>query len=58
MSKKKEDVERIRKAYAPRGTRSQVRVTFLLDAEHYEHLQAQSNKGRYINSLIAKDRGQ
>lgn len=54
----KEDVERIRKAYAPRGTRSQVRVTFLLDAEHYEHLQAQSNKGRYINSLIAKDRGQ
>lgn len=58
MTKKVEDGERRRRAYAPRGQRSQKRVTFLLDIENVEHWEKQPNRGRYINDLIAKDRGQ
>lgn len=58
MTKKVEDGERVRKAYAPRGQRSQIRVTFLLDSENVEHFNAQTNKSRYLNRLVAKDREQ
>lgn len=57
MSKKIEDADRVRKAYAPRGQRSQVRITFLLDEENVEQLRQQPNKSRYLNNLISKDRG-
>lgn len=58
MKKDEEMSQRIRKSYAPRGQRSQVRITFLLDAENYEHWAQQPNRGRYLNELIKKDRGQ
>lgn len=58
MTKRIEEGERIRKEYAPRGQRSQVRVTTLIDNENYEWLQQQPNKSRYLNQLIQKDRGQ
>lgn len=58
MTKKLEDGERLRKAKAPRGIRTQVRVTFLLDEEHAELLAQQPNKGRFLNTLISKARGQ
>ena len=58
MTKKVEDGERVRKAYAPRGQRSQIRVTFLLDSENVEHFNKQTNKSRYLNRLVAKDREQ
>lgn len=58
MTKKIEDGERLRKAKAPKGTRTQVRITFLLDEEHAEFLNQQPNKGRFLNTLISKERGQ
>lgn len=56
MTKKIEDYERKRKAYAPDGTRGQKHVAFRLDLENLEHLNKQPNKGRYLNELIRKDR--
>ena len=58
MTKKVEDGERVRKAYAPRGQRSQIRVTFLLDSENVEQFNKQTNKSRYLNRLVANDREQ
>lgn len=55
--KEKEERERVRKAYAPKGETSQKMVTFRCDLENIEWLNRQVNKGRYINDLIAKDRG-
>lgn len=54
----KTERERIRKAYAPRGERTQKRMTFLLDQEHETWMKQQQNKGRYLNGLIAEDREQ
>ena len=48
--------KQVRKHYAKRGESGQKMVTFRLDLENEEWLQAQSNKGRYINELIAADR--
>lgn len=48
--------ERMRKAYAPKGTRTQTMVTFRCDNDNVAWLQQQANKGRYINDLIARDR--
>lgn len=56
MTKKVEDTERRRRAYAPRGQRSQVRVTTLIDNENYEWLKQQPNMSRYLNNLINQDR--
>lgn len=56
MTKAKEESERIRKKYAPRGSRSQVRQGFLVDEENAEWLKHQPNKGRYLNNLIRADR--
>lgn len=53
---KKETTERQRKAYAPKGERSQRTMTFRLDNELAEWLNQQPNKGRYINDLIRADR--
>ena len=58
MTKKVEEGERVRKAYAPRGQRSQIRVTFLLDSENVEYFNKQTNKSRYLNRLVANDREQ
>lgn len=52
MTKKVEDFERVRKAYSPRGQRSQKRVTFLCDLENLERLDRAANKSRYINQAL------
>lgn len=52
MTKKVEDSERVRKAYSPRGQRSQKRVTFLCDLENLEKLDRAANKSRYINQAL------
>lgn len=56
MKKEKEEKERIKRAYAERGQRSQKMFNFRLDLENLEWLNQQQNKGRYINELISKDR--
>ncbi len=56
MTKRIEDSERVRKAYAQRGQRSQQRFGFLVDLENYDWLMSRPNKGRYLNNLIAADR--
>ena len=48
--------ERMRKAYAPKGTRTQTMVTFRCDNDNLDWLQQQANKGRTLNDLIAKAR--
>jgi len=55
MEPKKEEKERMRKAYAPKGERSQKMMSFRVDNEVSEWLSHQPNKGRYINDLIAAD---
>lgn len=52
MTQKKSDDERVRKAYAQRGTRSQIMFNFRLDLDCWEKLSQQANKGRYINEAI------
>lgn len=56
MEEQKEQKERQRKAYAPKGERSQRTMSFRLDNELAEWLSQQPNKGRYINDLIKADR--
>lgn len=48
--------ERMRKAYAPKGERSQKMMSFRVDNEISDWLNQQPNKGRYINDLIAADK--
>ena len=50
--------ELIRKGGNTRGVITQKMVTFRCDIENVEWLEHQPNKGRYINELIARDRGQ
>lgn len=56
MTKKLEESERKRKAYAPNGQRGQRMVNFRCDTENAEWLDQQPNKGRAINSAIAEAR--
>lgn len=56
MEKVKVEKERIKRAYAAPGQRSQKMYNFRLDLENLEWLNQQQNKGRYINELISKDR--
>lgn len=56
MAKEKEEKPRIKREYAKRGSTNQKMMSFRLDNENAEWLLQQSNKGRYINELIAKDR--
>lgn len=55
MEQKTEEKERMRKAYAKKGERSQRTMSFRLDNELAEWLNEQTNKGRYINNLIRAD---
>lgn len=48
--------ELIRKGGNTRGVITQKMVSFKLDNDNLEWLQKQPNKGRYINSLIERDR--
>lgn len=48
--------ELIRKGGNTRGVITQKMVSFKLDNDNLEWLQLQPNKGRYINSLIERDR--
>ena len=54
--KEKKEKEYVRKAYAPKGERTQKLVTFRCDNDNVIWLESQPNKGRYINNLIEKDR--
>lgn len=56
MKEQTETKERMRKAYAPKGTRTQTMVTFRCDNDNLEWLQQQANKGRTLNDLIAAAR--
>ena len=56
MTKKLEDSERVRKAYASRGERGQKMVNFRCDFANLEWLNKQPNKGRAINEAIAAAR--
>lgn len=56
MEKVKVEKERIKRAYAAPGQRSQKMFNFRLDLENLDWLNNQKNKGRYINELISKDR--
>lgn len=58
QDKEQEQKERQRKEYAPAGERSQKMMTFRVDYENLEFLNAKPNKGRYINNLIAAARRQ
>lgn len=53
---KEERGESVRKAYAPKGERSQKMMSFRVDLDNINWLEAQPNKGRYINDLIEADR--
>lgn len=56
MAEPKEAKERIRKAYAPNGERTQKMFAFRIDLDNLAHVKKQTNGGRYINDLIAADR--
>lgn len=51
--RKNEERERVRKAYAPKGERGQIMMSFRIDVENVEWLQRQPNKGRAVNAAIA-----
>ena len=52
MKQKKEDQERVRKAYSPKGERGQKLMSFRIDLENLEWLERQANKGRTINDAL------
>lgn len=56
MKQKNQEQERIRKEYAPKGERGQKMMSFRLDMENLDWLNMQTNRGRYLNQLIAEDR--
>lgn len=45
----------VRKAYAPKGTRTQALFTFRMDDDLREWVRSTPNMGRYINQLIRAD---
>lgn len=52
MTKKVEENERKRKAYAPNGQRGQRMFNFRCDLDNWEKISKQPNKGRYVNDAI------
>ncbi len=48
----KQEKERVRKAYAPKGEKSQKMMTFRVDLEVWDMLEHVPNKGRLINDLV------
>lgn len=55
MKETNEEKERIKKSFK-HGVISQKMMTFRIDHENVEWLEKQVNKGRYINTLIERDR--
>lgn len=53
----KQEKELLRKGGNAKGVRTQKMMSFRVDNDLVEWLDSQPNKGRYINDLIAKDRG-
>ena len=51
-----EEQQRTRKEYAKKGERSQKMMSFRVDNDLIDWLESQTNKGRYINNLIADDK--
>ena len=56
MKENKTEKERVRKAYAPKGERGQIMMSFRVDLENAEWLRQQPNKGRAVNQAIAEYR--
>lgn len=56
MNKENQNPERVRKARSKNGERGQKMMSFRVDVDNLEWLESQTNKGRYINELIAADR--
>lgn len=56
MKQTEEQQERSRKARSKNGERGQKMMSFRVDNENAAWLELQTNKGRYINDLIAADR--
>lgn len=56
MKQKKEEKERVRKAYSPKGERGQKPMSFRIDLENLEWLERQANKGRAINEALEQYR--
>ena len=52
MTKKIDENDRLRKAYAARGERGQKMVNFRCDLDNIEKLSHQPNKGRFNNDAI------
>ena len=52
MKQKKEEQERVRKPYSPKGERGQKLMSFRIDLENLEWLEHQTNKGRAINEAL------
>lgn len=52
MKQKKEEQERVRKAYSPKGERGQKLMSFRIDLDNLEWLDRQANKGRAINEAL------
>lgn len=52
MKQKKEEQERVRKAYSPKGERAQKLMSFRIDLDNLEWLDRQANKGRAINEAL------
>lgn len=52
MKQKKEEQERVRKSYSPKGERGQKLISFRIDLENLEWLECQANKGRAINRAL------
>lgn len=57
MNQEKEKKETIRKDGKKKGVMTQKMMSFRCDLDNIEWLDSKVNKGRYINDLIAKDRG-
>ena len=52
MTKKIDENDRVRKAYAARGERGQKMINFRCDLDNIEKLSHQPHKGRFINEAI------
>lgn len=53
MNNNNEKQGRIRKAYAPKGERTQVMMTYRVDVDNRKWMEKNvTNKGRFINELI------
>lgn len=56
MKQDNQNPERVRKSRSKNGERGQKMMSFRVDVDNLGWLESQTNKGRYINELIAADR--